>query len=61
MTPVTTPAAMRTAVTGHVDILLFSPCWDLASDSILVAASIRYGRKALAAPAPAALQAVVAP
>jgi hypothetical protein len=32
------------------DFLLFSPLWDLASDSVLVTASILYGRKALATP-----------
>lgn len=32
------------------DFLLFSPLWDLASDSVLVTASILYGRKAFAAP-----------
>jgi hypothetical protein len=35
------------------DFLIWSPLWDLASDSVLVTASILYGRKALAA-APAA-------
>jgi hypothetical protein len=34
------------------DFLLFSPLWDLASDSILVTASILYGRKRLVPPAP---------
>ena len=33
------------------DFLVFSPLWDLASDSVLVTASILYGRKALAPPA----------
>jgi hypothetical protein len=33
------------------DFLLFSPLWDLASDSVLVTASILYGREALATPA----------
>jgi hypothetical protein len=33
------------------DFLLYSPLWDLATDSVLVTASILYGRKALAAPA----------
>ena len=32
------------------DFLLLSPLWDLLSDSVLVTASILYGRKALAAP-----------
>ena len=36
------------------DFLLFSPLWDLISDSVLVTGSILYGRKALATPAPAA-------
>jgi hypothetical protein len=35
------------------DFLLFSPLWDLVSDSVLVTASILYGRRALAPPAPA--------
>jgi hypothetical protein len=34
------------------DFLVFSPLWDLISDSILVTASILYGRRALAMPAP---------
>jgi hypothetical protein len=34
------------------DFLLFSPLWDLVSDSVLVAASILYARKALATPSP---------
>ena len=33
------------------DFLLFSPLWDLLSDTVLVTASILYGRKALATPA----------
>ena len=41
------------------DFLLFSPLWDLASDSVLVTASILYGRKALAAPV--AVRPLVAP
>jgi hypothetical protein len=41
------------------DFLLFSPLWDLASDSVLLTASILYGRKALATPA--ATPASVAP
>jgi hypothetical protein len=32
------------------DFLLFSPLWDLASDSVLVTASILYGRRAFAPP-----------
>ncbi|WP_293379801.1 VC0807 family protein [Phenylobacterium sp.] len=32
------------------DFLVFSPLWDLLSDSVLVTASILYGRKALAPP-----------
>jgi hypothetical protein len=35
------------------DFLLYSPLWDLLTDSVLVSASILYGRKALAAPTPA--------
>ena len=35
------------------DFLVFSPLWDLASDSCLVTASILYARKALPAPTPA--------
>ncbi len=32
------------------DFLLYSPLWDLLTDSVLVSASILYGRKALAPP-----------
>ena len=35
------------------DFLVASPLWDLVSDSVLVTATIFYGRKALAAPVPA--------
>jgi hypothetical protein len=41
------------------DFLLLSPLWDLASDSVLVTASILYGRRALATRA--AKPALVAP
>jgi len=37
------------------DFLVFSPLWDLASDSVLVTASILYARKALAGPLPTPL------
>jgi uncharacterized membrane protein len=42
------------------DFLLFSPLWDLASDSVLVTASILYARKALA-PTPASAPSRIAP
>ena len=35
------------------DFLILSPLWDLLSDSVLVTASILYGRKTLATPTPA--------
>lgn len=45
------------------DFLVFSPLWDLVSDSVLVTASILYGRKALAArvPEPSLVAPAVAP
>ncbi len=43
------------------DFLIFSPLWDLVSDSVLVSASILYGRRALATPAPVFVAPTVTP
>ncbi len=43
------------------DFLILSPVWDLLTDSVLVSASIFYGRKALAPPAPTAAPQVAPP